>query len=34
MSPFIQTSLLLSNILRITPVKDQTRVTVGDKDAA
>ena len=30
--PFIQKSLLLSKILRITPVKDQTRA--GDKDAA
>jgi hypothetical protein len=32
MPPFIQKSLLLSKILRITPVKDQTRA--GDKDAA
>ena len=32
MLPFIQKSLLLSKILRITPVKDQTRA--GDKDAA
>jgi hypothetical protein len=32
MLPFIQRSLLLSKILRITPVKDQTRA--GDKDAA
>jgi hypothetical protein len=32
MLPFIQKSLLLSKILRITPVKDQTRQ--GDKDAA
>ena len=30
--PFIQKSLLLSKILRITLVKDQTRA--GDKDAA
>ena len=30
--PFIQKSLLLSKILRTTPVKDQTRA--GDKDAA
>ena len=32
MLPFIQKFLLLSKILRITPVKDQTRA--GDKDAA
>jgi hypothetical protein len=32
MFPFIQKSLLLSKILRITPVKDQTRA--GDKDTA
>ena len=32
MLPFIQKSLLFSNVLRITPVKDQTRA--GDKDAA
>ena len=32
MLPFIRKSLLLSKILRITPVKDQTRA--GDKDAA
>ena len=32
MLPFIQKSLLLSKILRITPVKEQTRA--GDKDAA
>ena len=32
MLPFIQKSLLLSKILRVTPVKDQTRA--GDKDAA
>ena len=32
MLPFVQKSLLLSKILRITPVKDQTRA--GDKDAA
>ena len=32
MLPFIQKSILLSKILRITPVKDQTRA--GDKDAA
>jgi hypothetical protein len=32
MLPFIQKSLLLSKILRITPVKDQTRAV--DKDAA
>ena len=32
MLPFIQKSPLLSKILRITPVKDQTRA--GDKDAA
>ena len=32
MFPFIKKSLLLSKILRITPVKDQTRA--GDKDAA
>ena len=32
MLPFIQKSLLLSKILRTTPVKDQTRA--GDKDAA
>ena len=31
MLPFIQKSLLLSKILRITPVKDET--TAGDKDA-
>ena len=31
MLPFIQISLLLSKILRITPAKDQTRA--GDKDA-
>ena len=32
MLPFIQKFLLLSKILRITPVKNQTRA--GDKDAA
>ena len=32
MLPFIQTSLLLSQILRISPVKDKT--TTGDKDTA
>ena len=32
MLPFIQKSLLLSKILRITPAEDQTRA--GDKDAA
>ena len=32
MLPFIKKSLLLSKLLRITPVKDQTRA--GDKDAA
>ena len=32
MLPFVQKSLLLSKILRITPVQDQTRG--GDKDAA
>ena len=32
MLPFVQKSLLLSKILRITPVKAQTRA--GDKDAA
>ena len=34
MLPFIQKSLLLSKILRITPVKDQTSLRTGDKDAA
>ena len=33
MLPFIQNSLLLSKILRITPVKDQTIARAGDKDA-
>ena len=33
MLPFTKKSLLLSKILRITPVKDQTRAA-GDKDSA
>jgi hypothetical protein len=32
MLPFIQKSLLLNKILRITPVKDQTTVDLGGKD--